>query len=99
MGYRGKLLVRHTGIELPKEFVDKYKEKYYIGEHNGKHFLNIASKSEAKYHGDIIDDLEELLKNAVVNVWAVTLWEDGVVRRYNLTTGDEEKFGNGDFEY
>lgn len=98
MGYRGKLLVEHTGIELPREFVEKYREQYHIGEHNGKHFLNIASKWETKYHGDIIDDLEELVKNAGYPVWAVTLWEDGVVRRYNLTSGDEERIGNGDFE-
>lgn len=97
MGYRGKLLVEHTGIELPNEFVEKYKEEYHIGEYSGKHFLNIASKLEKKYHSDIIDDLRELVKNAGFPVWAVTLWEDGVVIRYNLTNGNEERISNGDF--
>ena len=89
MGYRGKLLIEHTCIELPNEFVEKYKEKYYIEEYNGKHFLNLSSKVERKYHGDIISDLNKLLKNAEYDVWAVILWDDGVIRKYNLRTGDE----------
>lgn len=91
MGIRGKLLVEHTGIELPNEFVEKYKEEYYLGEYEGRYFLNIASKSETKGHSDILMDLEELLKNSRGNVWAVVLWGDGVINRYNLVTGEEER--------
>jgi hypothetical protein len=91
MGYRGKLLVEHTGIELPNYFVDKYKEDYHLGEYNGKYFLNISSKREKKSHFDIISDLEDMLKGIKSNVWAVILWEDGVIYRHNLSTGNSER--------
>jgi hypothetical protein len=99
MGYRGKLLVEHMGIELPNYFVEKYKEDYYLGEYNGKYFLNISSKFETKSHSDIIFDLEEILKGSACNVWAVTLWEDGVIYRHNLSTGNSERIGNGEHEF
>jgi hypothetical protein len=98
MGRRGKLLVEHTDIELPGEFVEKYKEDYYLGESDGKYFLNISSKHETKNHSDIISDLEDLLKGSSYDIWAVVLWEDGVIHRHNLSTGNSERIGNGEYE-
>lgn len=98
MGYRGKLMVAHTGIELPEYLVKKYEEDYYIGKTNdGKAYVNISSKQETNSHYDILSDLESLLKGINFNVYAVILWEDGVIDRYNLCTGKQETFNNHDY--
>ena len=100
MGYRSKLMVEHTGIELPKSFVEKYKEEYYIGnglegsENEKTFYINISSKYETNSHLDILIDLEELLKISVFNVYAVVLWEDGRIDRHNLSIGEQETFGS-----
>jgi hypothetical protein len=100
MGYRGKFMTEHTGIELPVEFVEKYKEEYHILKcENGKYYLNVCSEFETKGHFNIISDLEDLVKDSNYNVWAVILWEDGVINRYNLSTGENERIGNGDHEF
>jgi hypothetical protein len=99
MGYRGKLMVENTGITLPKEIAEKYKEDYHIVQlENGDYVVNISSKFESKSHWDILTDLELLLKDNSFSVYAVILWEDGRVDRHNLCTGSEETFkSNEDF--
>lgn len=98
MGYRGKLMVEHTGIELPMAFVEKHKESYYIGsglegsDKENTFYVNISSKNETKGHYEILSDLEDLLKGNSFNVYAVILWEDGKVERYNLSNGTQEVF-------
>ena len=93
MGYRGKLMVEHTGIEFPEHLVKKYEEDYYIGKNEeGKSYVNISSKNETKGHYDILSDLESLLKGNNYNVYAVILWEDGRIDKYNLCTGKQETF-------
>lgn len=98
MGYRGKLMVEHTGIELPQNFVEKYNKEYYIGkglegsEKENTYYVNIASKYETKGHWDILQDLEDLLKGESYDVYAVVLWEDGRIDRHNLSTGEQETF-------
>ena len=85
MGYRGKLMVEHTGIKLPKEIAEKYKEDYYIAQlDNGDYVVNISSKFETKGHWDILLDLEELLKDNSFGVYGVVLWEDGRIDRHNF---------------
>ena len=93
MGYRGKLMVEHTGIKLPKEIAEKYKDEYYIEQFdNGDYVVNISSKFETTEHWDILIDLKELLKNNSFSVYAVVLWEDGRIDRHNLSTGKQEIF-------
>ncbi len=98
MGYRGKLMVEHTGIELPIDFVEKHKEAYYIGnglEGSGKEntfYVNISSKYETKGHLEILQDLKELLKDNSYGVYGVVLWEDGRIDRHNFSTGEQETF-------
>lgn len=98
MGYRGKLMVYHTGIELPQSFVEKYNESYYIGkglkgtDKESTYYINISSKYETKGHWDILQDLEDLLKGESHGVYAVVLWEDGRIDRHNLSTGEQETF-------
>ena len=97
MGYRGKLMVEHTGIEFPNELVEKYEEDYYIGKNeDGKAYVNISSKNETKGHYDILSDLESLLKGSNYNVYAVILWEDGRIDKYNLCTGKQKTFNPDD---
>lgn len=103
MGYRGKLMVEHTGVELPMDFVEKYKESYYIGrglegsDKENTFYVNISSKNETKGHYDILSDLEDLLKGVKFNVYAVVLWEDGRIDRHNLVTGKQETFYSDDY--
>ena len=91
-------MVEHTGIELPIDFVEKHKEVYYIGnglkgsDKENTFYLNISSKYEIKGHWEILSDLENLLKGNSFNVYAVILWEDGKVERYNLSNGTQEVF-------
>ena len=93
-------MTEHTSIELPVEFVEKYKDGYHIlKSENGKYHLNVSSKFETKDHFDIISDLEDLVKGCIYSVWAVILWEDGVINRYNLSTGESERISNGEHEY
>ena len=98
MGYRGKLMVEHTAIKLPQDFVEKYNENYYIGkglegtDKEDTYYINISSKRESKSHGEILFDLEELLKDTTYDVYAVVLWEDGRIDRHNLSTGEQETF-------
>jgi len=93
MGYRGKLMVEHTGIKLPKEIAEKYKEDYYIAQlDNGDYVVNISSKFETKGHWDILLDLEELLKDNSFGVYGVVLWEDGRIDRHNFSNGEQETF-------
>ena len=93
MGYRGKLMVGHTGIKLPKEIAEKYKDDYYIAQlDNGDYVVNISSKRETKGHWDILLDLQELLKNNSFDVYGVVLWDDGKIDRHNLSTGEQETF-------
>jgi len=91
-------MVEHTGIELPKEFVEKHKESYYIGnvikgtDKESTYYVNISSKYETKGHWDILQDLEDLLKGESFCVYAVVLWEDGRIDRHNLTNGEHDTF-------
>ena len=91
-------MVEHTSIELPIDFVEKHKEVYYIGnglkgsDKENTFYLNISSKYEIKGHWEILSDLENLLKGNSFNVYAVILWEDGKVERYNLSNGTQEVF-------
>ena len=97
MGYRGKFITEHTSIELPKSFVDKYKDKYYIGDGLGTDYLNVSSKRELKCHQDIIFDLEDIVQEGgYSNVWALILWEDGRVDRMDLSTGYEDRLESKD---
>jgi len=98
MKHRGKLLVQHTAIELPNEFVEKYKEDYYIGKGvqgtdlENTYFVNISSKRESKNHSEILLDLMDLLQNETYNIYAVILWDDGSIDRINLVKAEEETF-------
>jgi len=92
MGYRGKLIVQQMDIELPKSFVKKYKKEYNISKGN------ISSKVETKSHFEIILDLEDILDKKG-SVYAAILWEDGVINRHNLSTGESDRIGNGNDEY
>ena len=84
-------MVEHTAIYLSKEFAEKHKEYYYISQlDNGKYVMNIASKHERKEHVDILEDLEDILKEEPYDVYGVVLWEDGRVDRIDLKTGREE---------
>jgi hypothetical protein len=98
MGYRGKLMVEHTGIELPNELVKKYEEDYYIAKgENGKAYVNISSKNETKGHYEILSDLQDLLKGNSFYVYAVILWEDGRIDKYNLSSGEQKTFRADDY--
>ena len=91
MGNRSKLLVQHTGIKLPKDFVDKHKKDYYIPRlDNGDYVLNISSKKETKSHFDILMDIEDLVENEKFNIYGVVLWDDGRIDKYNFSTGEED---------
>lgn len=92
MGYRGKFVTDHTGIKLPDSFVEKHSTDYHI--ENG--YLNIHSKFEKKSHFEIIGDLREFMKGKEFNLWAVIIWEDGRLTRFNLKSGDEEDFPSND---
>ena len=93
MGYRGKLMVEHTGIKLPKEIAEKHKDAYHIAQlDNGDYVVNISSKYETKGHWDILLDLKKILKDNSYGVYGVVLWEDGRIDRYNLSTGEQETF-------
>ena len=93
MGYRGKLMVEHTRIKLPKEIAEKYKDDYHIEQlENGDYVVNISSKFETKGHWDILLDLEELLKDNNFGIYGVVLWEDVKIDRHNFSTGEQEKF-------
>ena len=93
-------MTEHSGIELSLEFVEKYKEEYHILQcENGKFYLNICSEFETKGHSEIIYDLHELVKDTNYNLWAIELYEDGVIYRHNLTTLDSERIGNGKNEF
>ena len=84
-------MVQHTAVVLPKEFVEKYEEDYYIDKlEDGRYMLNISSKCESKGHWDIILGLEKLLKDEEYPVYCVVLWEDGHIDRHNLITGEHE---------
>jgi hypothetical protein len=102
MGYRGKLMVQHTGIELPIDFVEKHKKLYYIGsglegsDKENTFYVNISSKCERKEHYKILSDLQDLLKGSFSSVYAVILWEDGAIYRYNLSSGEQETFNLDD---
>ncbi len=99
MGYRGKLIVSETRIELPTTFVEKYKEEYYIEEREGVYWLNISSKYEKKGHYNILVDLHALVKDSGFTVYAAILWEDGAFDRINLKTGKEKCFAPEDEYY
>ncbi len=99
MGHRGQLVVSDTRIELPTTFVEKYKEEYYIEEHEGKHYLNISSKYKKKEHNDILKALHALVKDIGFTVYAGILWEDGAFDRINLETGRAKHFTVNDEYY
>jgi len=98
MGYRGKFMTADTGIILPASFVDKYKENYHIDSGRKKpdgeevFYLNISSRTERKEHWEIREDLQEILKGRLGRVYGIVLWEDGMIYRYNLITGEHETF-------
>ena len=100
MGYRGKLTTNDSGIELPLVFVEKHKELYFIEKNkNGKYYLNISSKIETKNHYDIIEDLHAILKDNGYGVYAIILWEDGRIYRYNLVNLKQDSFEPSEDEY
>jgi len=93
MGYRGKLMVEHTRIKLPKEIAEKYKDDYHIAQlENGDYVVDISSKFETEGHWDILLDLKELLKDNNFGIYGVVLWEDGRIDRHNFSTGEQETF-------
>ena len=97
MGYRGKLIVLDTCIEFPEYLAKKYEGDYYIGKSEScGNYINISSKNEEKEHFDILLDLHNLLKESIQVVYAVILWDDGRVYRYNLNNFIIEVFPHND---
>ena len=96
MRYRGKFMTEHTGIIFPKEVAERYIDDYYIfQDSDNNYYINISSKTEMKDHTDILNDIMRVLKHETVDYYAIILWEEGAIDRFNLITGDWNYMNEG----
>ena len=56
MGFRSTLTVEDKYLPLPKWFVEKWSDRYHMGDLNGEPNLPIFSKDEAKWYADFEDE-------------------------------------------
>lgn len=92
MGFRSTMITCDGIPELPKEFVEKYKDYFNFLEHknDGKFFSPISTKCEMKtYLFDIpllIKDLSEIIKNYGQREYSlVFLHECGGITKVDIT--------------
>lgn len=91
MGYRSTFITNHGGLQLPKWFIEKYKDRYNFYENK---FLPISSKEEYKRRWDNLEeDLVKCLKETgdEFPIYAVWLGEDGLITMLTFTKNGIEE--------
>jgi len=90
MGFRSTLTSGDLGgVNLPKWFIDKYKDNYYFGIKTrmaSKNHLFISSKFESKYYSgkeeDVFLDLQRVIKEIDISKFVLVLLHEcgGITR-------------------